>query len=201
MNPRGEFMSPFYTWGVYMDDWASGCTIQGNLIVDNVVGGVNMHGGWDNLIENNIMVNGLDRQISLSPIFSDLSSTTLRNNIIRRNVIAYRRAESDLIWCRPNRWYPEILKECDYNLYWCFTNPDLENPAASPMPVGSFQKWRALGFDQHSIIADPRFVDPAAMDYSLQDDSPAYRLGFQRIPVERIGPAGVMELDGAGRPE
>jgi parallel beta-helix repeat protein len=37
-----------------MDDWASGCTVQGNLIVNNVVGGVNMHGGWDNLIENNI---------------------------------------------------------------------------------------------------------------------------------------------------
>jgi hypothetical protein len=28
------------------------------------------------------------------------------------------------------------------------------------------------------------------MDYSLRDDSPAYRLGFQRIPVERIAPAG-----------
>jgi hypothetical protein len=30
-------------------------------------------------------------------------------------------------------------------------------------------------------------VDPANDDYRLRDDSPAYRLGFRRIPVEKIG--------------
>lgn len=189
MGHRGEFLVPFYSWGIYLDDWASGVTIVGNLIVGNVVGGVNMHGGWDNVIENNILVNGLDRQISLSPIFSDLKSTTLRNNTIRRNVVAYSRPESDLIWCRPNRWYPEILCECDHNLYWCFASVDLETSARAT-PVGGLADWRMLGFDRHSLVADPCFVDPSAGNFRLRDDSPAFALGFAPIPLDRIGPAG-----------
>ena len=35
---------------------------------------------------------------------------------------------------------------------------------------------------------DPRFVDGESMNFQLRDDSPAYELGFERIPVERIGP-------------
>ena len=149
-----------------------------------------MHGGWDNRIENNILVNGLFRQLSLSPIFSDINSTTLRNNIVKRNVIAYTQKESTFIWCRPKRWYPEILKECDYNVYWCFGDLDLESPDESPTPVGSMARWRELGFDANTIVADPRFTNPENGDYTLRDDSPAYRLGFKRIPVEKIGLSG-----------
>ena len=186
----GRFMTPHYAWGIYLDDWASGSTIVGNIIVNNSVGGVNMHGGWDNRIENNILVNGLFRQLSLSPIFSDINSTTLRNNIVKRNVIAYTQKESTFIWCRPKRWYPEILKECDYNVYWCFGDLDLESPDESPTPVGSMARWRELGFDANTIVAAPRFTNPENGDYTLRDDSPAYRLGFKRIPVEKIGLSG-----------
>jgi hypothetical protein len=48
--------------------------------------------------------------------------------------------------------------------------------------------WQALGFDQHSLVADPLFVDPDHDDYRLKPDSPAFALGFHPIPVERIGP-------------
>jgi hypothetical protein len=191
MSHLGEFMTPFYSWGIYLDDWASDVTVFGNLIVGNVCGGVNMHGGWDNLIENNIMVNGADRQMSLSPIFSDLTSDTLRDNVIRRNVVAYTKTDALFIWCRPNRWYPEILKECDHNLYWCMADFDIESPDLDYlMPVGNLQAWRETGFDRNTIVADPCFTDPDHGDFTLRDDSPAYGMGFQRIPVEKIGPKG-----------
>lgn len=54
--------------------------------------------------------------------------------------------------------------------------------------VEEWSAWQALGQDTHSIIADPRFVDPAKDDYRLAPDSPAWKLGFQPIPVEKIGP-------------
>lgn len=53
--------------------------------------------------------------------------------------------------------------------------------------IWTWEKWQAAGFDRNSIIANPRFVDPENDDYQLRNDSPAYRQGFKRIPIEKIG--------------
>ena len=53
--------------------------------------------------------------------------------------------------------------------------------------LDEWQSWQALG-DQHSVIADPKFLAPEKDDYRLAPDSPAWALGFQPIPVEKIGP-------------
>jgi hypothetical protein len=53
--------------------------------------------------------------------------------------------------------------------------------------LDEWQSWQALG-DQHSVIADPKFLAPEKDDYRLAPDSPAWALGFQAIPVEKIGP-------------
>jgi hypothetical protein len=44
-----------------------------------------------------------------------------------------------------------------------------------------------LGFDTHSVTADPLFVDAAAGDYRLQPASEAFRLGIQPLAFEEIG--------------
>jgi len=51
-----------------------------------------------------------------------------------------------------------------------------------------WEAWQARGMDKHSLIADPMFVDPEKDDYRLKAESPALKLGFQPIPVEKIGP-------------
>ncbi len=51
-----------------------------------------------------------------------------------------------------------------------------------------WQAWQSLGYDTHSQIADPKFIAPERDDYRLAPDSPALALGFQPIPVEKIGP-------------
>ena len=55
-------------------------------------------------------------------------------------------------------------------------------------PMSEWEAWQACGMDQHSLVADPLFVNAAKDDYRLQPDSPAFKLGFQPIPVEQIGP-------------
>ena len=37
------------------------------------------------------------------------------------------------------------------------------------------------------VDVDPRFIDPERQDFRLRADSPAFSLGFQPIPIERIG--------------
>ena len=54
--------------------------------------------------------------------------------------------------------------------------------------MDEWASWQTLGNDQHSLVADPLFVNAAQDDYRLKPDSPAFKLGFQPIPVEKIGP-------------
>ncbi|MFC1760539.1 hypothetical protein ACFL6U_00480 [Planctomycetota bacterium] len=54
--------------------------------------------------------------------------------------------------------------------------------------VTTWKEWQALGYDQHSIIADPGFKDPANGDFSLPDDSPARLIHFKPFPLNEAGP-------------
>lgn len=56
------------------------------------------------------------------------------------------------------------------------------------VPMDEWESWQAPGVDQHSLVADPLFVNVARDDYRLKKNSPAFKLGFQPIPVEKTGP-------------
>jgi len=79
----------------------------------------------------------------------------------------------------------------DYNTIYC--PPELSpkislSLAPDPWKMRSWDDWRALGAEAHSVLADPRFVDAQKRDYRLRPDSPALKLGFKPIPVDKIGP-------------
>ena len=57
--------------------------------------------------------------------------------------------------------------------------------------VEAFDEWQSLqacGFDRNSLVADPLFVAPEKEDWHLRSNSPAFKLGFKAIPIEKIGP-------------
>jgi parallel beta-helix repeat protein len=54
--------------------------------------------------------------------------------------------------------------------------------------LDGWESWQARGMDRNSLVANPGFVDPARDDYRLAPGSPALKLGFEPIPVDRIGP-------------
>lgn len=54
-------------------------------------------------------------------------------------------------------------------------------------PLNEWAAWQNAGWDKHSVVADPLFVDWQKDDFRLKAESPAFKLGFKKIPVEEIG--------------
>ena len=73
------------------------------------------------------------------------------------------------------------LEECniDKNLYFDVNLADHGKSAVS--------YYRTRGADANSIIADPLFRDVKNGDFRLNENSPAYQLGFKDIDTRRIG--------------
>ncbi len=178
-KPEGGVITPYYTWGIYLDDHSSNALVYGNICVRNWRGGTVVHGGRKNVIENNIFVDSHLAQAEFNNI-----GTAMVQNVLRRN-ICYR-PDGETLMLRSNGFTEDVLAECDYNLYWSEGAP----PEELEFVGNSLEAWREKGYDRNSVVADPLFVDPQADDYRLQDESPAFDLGFERIPIERIGLAG-----------
>ena len=54
-------------------------------------------------------------------------------------------------------------------------------------PLDEWNAWQAEGWDRNSLVADPQFLNPDQDDFRLQPTSPAFRLGFKKIPFELMG--------------
>jgi len=185
----GKFLYPFvsfggslYTWGIYLDDWSGGTTVHGNIVINTLYGGICIHGGKDNIVDNNIFIDGWESQIRLQPI-----DKLMVNNTFIRNIVIFSNPNADLFSTVKQTWQRESLAQSDFNVYWHAGRLDLTDTKLSITPEGNWDKWRAIGFDPNSLIADPLFINPDKEDFRLQPHSPALKLGFQQIPIDRIG--------------
>ncbi len=393
---NGKWTSPHMNWGIYLDDGTCGTHVHGNIVARTILGGAHVHGGRDNVIENNVFLDGRDSQMQYSgyvagghpvpmmtetwkkfsgtpaylkyPGYEALTKSLadawqMAGNKFRRNIVCYGEpgatgapGASPRLWAHYN--LPFDKTESDHNLIWHFgapiltgvqrveslagpnlaPNPGFEEGEAGKLPAGwqwgvrpndseakldpdvhlagkqslrldgrgtvkdssgqtlcvnfnsaqfplkpgqtyqlsasvraetptscaimpqayeagkyfwarpvrdtagpewkriettfrfpakgdadwhegmekvciridvsqgtgtvwvddvevreavamsEWEAWQALGLDQHSVVADPLFVNRAAGDYRLKKGSPAFALGFQPIPVEQIGP-------------
>ena len=50
-----------------------------------------------------------------------------------------------------------------------------------------------VGFDRHSLIADPRFTNLAARDFTVLPESPVFEHGFKPIDMSDVGPRDKQE--------
>ncbi len=213
---EGRWRTPHYAWGIYLDDNSAEVHVHGNIVVRALRGLLHFHCARDNLVENNIFVGGMLQQIEMNgwndysrfmdrmaPSYEEhiklpawkkyegfqkgghpKDAVPMGGNRIRRNVVYYRGPEAMLYKHRRLRF--EHF-ECDRNLIYHFDLPLLTGLPDVP-PQKQWEEWQKLGFDRNSIVADPLFVDAENDDYRLQPDSPALKLGFEPIPVEKIGP-------------
>ena len=158
-----------------------------NIIARTVNGGCCIHAGKDNVFENDVFVEGYEHQVRLQP-----HDDFMKGNKFVRNIVVYSRPQAQLIFSWRNQ--PDMFSECDHNLYW-LKGADLKALKTHIMPSGTFAQWQAAGYDTHSLVADPLFVDAAHDDYRLSPTPPRLKLGFRTDPggedrAERIGEGG-----------
>lgn len=161
-------------WGIYTDEGSSGILIESNLVYRTTHGGFHQHYGETNIIRNNIFALARDQQLQRSRD-EDHLSFSFTNNIVYfdQGVLLGSTWKNDQF----------IL---DYNVYW--DTRLAKHPAGMKFAGTTWDRWRARGHDQHSLIADPLFVAPAQDDFRLQPGSLAFRLGFQPLRMQTVGP-------------
>jgi hypothetical protein len=157
-------------WGLYTDEGSTGVAMENNLVYRTKTGGFHQHYGRENFIRNNILAFSQTDQLQRTRKEPHVSFT------FERNLVLYDRGA-----LLGNQWADDRVI-LDSNLYWNRAG-DVRFPGNRPL-----DEWRAAtGHDQHSIVADPLFLDPAKHDYRLAAESPAFQLGFAPFDVSKTG--------------
>jgi len=171
----GRIWVPYYTWAIYMDNSPINVTVYGNICVGNVLGGISMpvNDPENNLVENNIFMGSFWQQMDMR------IGGHGRGNRFVRNIVCANAPGAALLATNNGHG----VAECDYNLYYSQDGSLIVRGA----PDDSYTQWQQMGFDTHSVVADPLFVDANSGDYRLKPDSPALSLGFVPIPIDQIG--------------
>jgi hypothetical protein len=165
--------------GVYLDDQFCGTEVFGNLFY-KVTRAAMIGGGRDCTIANNVFIDcvpathvdarglgwaasgrdGLERDLKAMPYQEPLWAGRYPKlvNILHEDSMAPRGNLIERNICVGGRW------------------GDFE---AKAKPLVTFR--------DNLLDQDPRFVDAEHLNFRLKDDSPAFKLGFKRLPLEIIG--------------
>jgi len=166
--------------GVYLDDMWCGTQVEANLFV-RVTRAAMIGGGRDNAIVNNIFVN-CQPSVHVDGRAMNWASYHVDTTMTERlEAMPYQEEP----WATR---YPELLTILE------------DEPAA---PKGNLidrniiigEDWNSIyeeaepyvAFVDNLVNVEVGMADPAAGDFTLAEDSPAWELGFEPIPYEAIG--------------
>jgi hypothetical protein len=187
--------------GVYMDDCVSGTEIFGNIFY-KVQRAAFLGGGRDHRVVNNVFVDcnhavELDaRGLESSPVWREMVDKTMRQSLAKMPQSLYRErypALTSLDSCYGAPGQAAIEGPAFKGV------PPLDNVVARNVCVGKWLNayWHAtpqmLRLENNLTNADPHFAGALSdrarpEDFDLKSDSPAWKLGFEKIPVKKIGP-------------
>ncbi len=155
-------------FGIDMDDGSANFHLYNNLVIG--AGGLNRDGSH-RIIENNIFINP-NRGIVYAVGYTNSGDKFARNIVVQNSDWTFFHI---VLQTDEGKWVDEI----DYNVF--------SGTAEFSSSAKNFKEWQKLGFDKHSVLADPMFVDPANGDYHVKAGSPALKLGFKNFDVSDAG--------------
>ncbi|MBT7304322.1 MAG: hypothetical protein HN849_32610 [Victivallales bacterium] len=184
MLKPGEWAFPSFCWGIYLDDWSSGVTVAGNVVVGAPSGAIHVHGGIDNVIENNILLDSPGAHILFSPIApktQDGKTYTMAGNRVRRNVAA---GPATSAWLAGRKEWRKGIAECDRNLLWFGQGDPMVRNGRSK--ASSWAEWQGAGYDRQSVVARAKPVQVTKGRHQVTPELAA-KIDFQPIPWDKVG--------------
>ncbi|HGJ64949.1 TPA: right-handed parallel beta-helix repeat-containing protein [bacterium] len=166
--------------GVYLDDMYCGTLIYGNLFY-KVTMAAFIGGGRDCTIENNIFVDcvpSIHIDARAMGWASDHVDTTMTD---RLNDMPYKNE----LW---SKRYPELVNILNDEPAAPKGNLVIRNISVGGRWDGIYNEAKPYVTVKDNLVdEDPHFVKQPPESFELKEDSPAYKLGFKKIPIEKIG--------------
>jgi parallel beta-helix repeat protein len=165
-------------WGLYTDEGSSNILLENNLVYNVSDGGFKQHYGRDNTVRNNILAFSENQQVqgTAQQKAGDHLSFTFE-----RNIVYFDQGE---LFGKAWQWAADVIADLRNNIYWRADGQSFDFAGKS------WDQWRAMGRDQGSVIADPKFVDPDNYDFRFASDEVIQQTGFQPFDYSQAGVYG-----------
>lgn len=185
-------------WGIYFDAGSSEITVEKNVVYRTYDGGLHLHNydyPYGDTITNNVfgaakygsMIRNAAHNTKIHPYHARLTKNIIFND--SASLLA------------GNYWNADQKVQLDGNCYWSFGVDLIQFPGSPQVNGGQtgekqereakdiasgnrvqLEDWRRRsGQDAGSIAEDPKFLNRAADDYRLANDSPARSIGIESI--------------------
>jgi hypothetical protein len=148
-------------WGLYTDEGSTGILEENNLVYNCKSSGFHQHYGKDNIIRNNIFAMQIKAQLQATRV-EEHHSFSFTNNIVYFN-------QGKL---GENNW-GKVNAVLDSNLYWDSRNPEMK-----------------ISGEKNSLVADPKFADPAVQDFTVRNKKGLRSIGFKSFDYTKAGVYG-----------
>ena len=171
---------------IYLDDMASGSVVFGNIFY-KTGRAVNINGGRDNIVENNVAIDCHSTVIHIP----SAGTTWLKNMVLPDGILRKRLEEVPYKQPPWSQRYPKLAKILDDDPGVPKGNIIRLNVIQASKPIVT-----APDVDRFGVVADNwmtdedlGFQDADKMDFRLRDDSAIFEElpKFQKIPFEKIG--------------
>jgi hypothetical protein len=171
---------------LYADEGSTNIVMEKNLVHHTKTGGFFQHYGKDNRIRNNVFAYASEFQLEGTKPEPHVSF------YFECNIVYWDNSTPLMGGCHSDSRPCKINFSFDHNTYW--------NAAGEPLVFPgnlSLKEWRETkGEDQHSLVADPLFVDAKKSDFRLAGNSPALQTGFKPFDATKAGRLDIPRLNG-----
>ena len=166
------------SWGIYLDNLVSNTQIYGNFVSGTTNSGVFMHGGNNNTVYDNVLVNSQDFGLELQTVGSNsMTGTKIYDNVMQIPSDGNVAISMDTSTVNPSQIHN--------NIYVTATGAV---PNYNPTTWSQFQK---MGGDSgSSVVTSAGFVNAAQGNYSFAAGSVALNDGIPQLLWNQMGPTG-----------